>query len=228
MAEKFPKFKPAMRGEIVMGTEVATDLYYDLDGQLLTIKEQLRKKGGYRFDPLQLADHLYAAIEGRFMSRDGRPLLVEPVFSPIPGDGEEFELILRDKVDPMEMVRNSGCDPDDWKFRGEQIIVPSIHHFKLVQVGYCRDFTEVQDKLTSHGNPANGWWREVFQKTYPRSDGKGPIGFLDHSWIDPAGRTPFPGLVCSRGHGRHYWTPRFFYVQRLRSYNWRWLVEVEE
>lgn len=45
---------------------VAGETYYDLDGQLLEIKRQLRQQNGYPFDPFKLRLHLQAAIEGNF------------------------------------------------------------------------------------------------------------------------------------------------------------------
>lgn len=55
-----------------MTKEVGGDRYYDLDGQLLEIKRQLRQPNGYPFDLEMLEKHLKAAIEGRFRfsSRD--------------------------------------------------------------------------------------------------------------------------------------------------------------
>lgn len=49
-----------------MATKVAGERYYELDGQLLEIKRQLRQLNGYPFDPEILKIHLRAAIEGRF------------------------------------------------------------------------------------------------------------------------------------------------------------------
>lgn len=46
--------------------KVAGDLYYELDGQLLEIKRQLRQPSGYPFNPLELKLHLQRGIEGWF------------------------------------------------------------------------------------------------------------------------------------------------------------------
>ncbi len=54
-----------------MATKIAGELYYDLDGQLLEIKRQLRQPNGYPFDPEKLKLHLQNAIEGRFGSVNG-------------------------------------------------------------------------------------------------------------------------------------------------------------
>lgn len=45
---------------------VAGEQYYELDGQLLEIKRQLRQSSGYPFNPYQLKLHLQDAIEGKF------------------------------------------------------------------------------------------------------------------------------------------------------------------
>lgn len=49
-----------------MAIQVAGEQYYDLDGQLLEIKRQLRQPAGYPFDPTQLKIALQNAVEGRF------------------------------------------------------------------------------------------------------------------------------------------------------------------
>jgi len=49
-----------------MATKVAGKTYFDIDGQLLEIKRQLRQPNGYPFDPLLLQRSLQAAIEGKF------------------------------------------------------------------------------------------------------------------------------------------------------------------
>lgn len=55
-----------------MAKRVAGDLYFDIDGQLLEIKRQLRQREGYPYDPMQLVEHLQAAIEGTLVDRHGR------------------------------------------------------------------------------------------------------------------------------------------------------------
>jgi len=61
-----------------MATKVAGDLYVDIDGQIGEIKRQLRQKEGYPFDPMQLVEHLQAAIEGNLVDRHGQPFKTEP------------------------------------------------------------------------------------------------------------------------------------------------------
>ena len=57
---------------------VAGDLYADIDGQILEIKRQLRQKEGYPYDPMQLVEHLQAAIEGNLVNRHGKVFKKEP------------------------------------------------------------------------------------------------------------------------------------------------------
>lgn len=52
---------------------VAGELYADIDGQMWEIKRQLRQKEGYPYDPMQLVEHLQAAIEGNLVDRHGQP-----------------------------------------------------------------------------------------------------------------------------------------------------------
>lgn len=49
-----------------MATQVAGEMYYELDGQLGEIKRQLRQPNGYPFNPEQLKIALQNAIEGKF------------------------------------------------------------------------------------------------------------------------------------------------------------------
>lgn len=49
-----------------MAAQVTGELYYDVDGQLLEIKRQLRQLNGYPFDPDKLKIALQNAIEGKF------------------------------------------------------------------------------------------------------------------------------------------------------------------
>ncbi|MDP3962545.1 MAG: hypothetical protein Q8Q03_01625, partial [bacterium] len=49
-----------------MAKIVAGDTYYNLDGQLLEIKRQLRQPNGYPYDPEDLSVGLQKLIEGKF------------------------------------------------------------------------------------------------------------------------------------------------------------------
>jgi hypothetical protein len=74
-----------------MANEVAGELYYDLDGQLLEIKRQLRQKGGYPFDPMKLKGFLQKAIEGKFFLEMVVALSVIEEFDPAIFIGQGWE-----------------------------------------------------------------------------------------------------------------------------------------
>lgn len=54
------------RGDIVMATQVAGDLYESITGQLFEIGRQLRQPNGYPFNAEALKTHLQDAVEGNF------------------------------------------------------------------------------------------------------------------------------------------------------------------
>lgn len=141
-----------------------------------------------------------------------------------PAEGEIFELTL-DADDPschpLVMVRGDGYDPTNWKYTGERLTGVCTGKFKLVSVGYCRNLDEVRQKLTPHGIPAEGQWREAFKKAYPTPDGKGPVGFADPSWVLPDSDRRFP-YVGSSGWSSFDWAGSDF------DDVWRWLVAVSE
>lgn len=70
---------------------VAGDLYADIDGQMLEIKRQLRQRDGYPYDPMQLVDHLQAAIEGNLVSRHGK--LFERTMNEMPAPDLLLEVV---------------------------------------------------------------------------------------------------------------------------------------
>lgn len=57
-----------------MATQVAGEMYYEIDGQLVEIKRQLRQPNGYPFDPVLLKIALQNAIEGKFVNVRKQPL----------------------------------------------------------------------------------------------------------------------------------------------------------
>lgn len=64
-----------------MATKVAGELYYDLDGQLLEFKRQLRQSSGYPFDPKVLKEYLQNGIEGKFFFGESKSFQTKP-FNP--------------------------------------------------------------------------------------------------------------------------------------------------
>lgn len=139
-----------------------------------------------------------------------------------PAEGEIFELTLdAAECDPLTMVREDGYNPTGWKYTGEGLTGVCTGKFKLVSVGYCRNLKEVWQKLTAHGVPAQGQWREAFKKAYPTPDAKGPVGFADPSWVLPDGNRSFP-YVWSDGGSDFYWAGDDF------DDYWRWVVAFSE
>ncbi len=134
-----------------MANKVAGEMYYELDGQLLEIKRQLRQTNGYPFDPLQLKAHLQAAIEGRFTAvtgnfkydkrKEGWTLLENAprrLFSAISGvsflkgsessvNGEEMARRAR-----IELDANYGQEDAEWLLENQDMIPAELRKFYLI------------------------------------------------------------------------------------------------
>ena len=139
-------------------------------------------------------------------------------------EGEVFTLTLNaddPACDPLTMVRGDGYGLAGWKYTGEKLTGTHTRRFKLVSVGYCRDFDEVRKKLAAHGTPAQGQWREAFLKAYPTPNGREHIGFPDDSWVSPHGHRHFP-WIWTDGRSDFRWANDNF------DDVWRWLVLVRE
>ena len=138
-----------------------------------------------------------------------------------PADGVEFELALdfdAPENDPIAMVRQDGYgSPEKWRFTGQKLSGVQTRRFKLERVGACGNLDEVRQKLAQYGEIPEGQWRQAFKVAYPQSDGNGPIGFADPSWVGPDGDVDFP-CVGSDGGSLFDWA-----VIGLGEY-WRWLV----
>lgn len=104
---------------------VAGDLYADIDGQMLEIKRQLRQKEGYPYDPMQLVEHLQAAIEGNLVNRHGK---------------ESTTIISIDRTVPFDPVELLG--------KGWTIEEQDEHSLAITQV----DFADVRFKDTQGYN----------------------------------------------------------------------------
>ncbi|OGL66203.1 hypothetical protein A3B21_01935 [Candidatus Uhrbacteria bacterium RIFCSPLOWO2_01_FULL_47_24] len=147
---------------------------------------------------------------------------MKPFFA-YPADGEVFKLTLNgDASDnqPLAMVHTDGYT-GKWKHNGRVVKGAQTCRFKLVAIGYCRDFEEVKRKLAPHGKIPEGQWRQAFKASYRKPDGKGQIGVADSSWSDPDGNAAFP---CVHGYGRS----GFDWVGSAFSGGWHWLVAVSE
>lgn len=125
-----------------------------------------------------------------------------------PADGEVFALTLDGDApenQPLEMVRRDGYGNP-------------ARRFKLVSIGYCQNWEEVLRRLAGHGRIPEGLCRNAFKNAF-KSDGKGPVGVANPSWVNPDGSACFP-CVNSDGESSFRWTVSDF------SDRWRWLVEV--
>jgi hypothetical protein len=137
-----------------------------------------------------------------------------------PATDEIFELTLDGDAaenQPLEMVRRDGYNPKGWQHRGPVVKGRHTKRFKLVEIGYCRNFDEVRRKLAIHGEIPEGQWREAFRARYGKPDGKGPIGIADALWVIPYSSAYFP-YVGLDGDSNFRWTDSDFYDV------WRWLV----
>ena len=87
-----------------MATKVAGELYYELDGQLLEIKRQLRQLNGYPFDPNLLKVALQSAIEGIFGDANAPEVISA---KPIPS----FSIIATTHLDALDEKKTAECFP---------------------------------------------------------------------------------------------------------------------
>lgn len=155
-------------------------------------------------------------------------MLLLPLY---PADGEVFELTLdggAPRNQPLEMVRRDHySDWSRWRHNGPKVESCETRCFKLVSVGYCRDFSELTGRLKKCGAIPPGQWREALKAAYG-SDGKGPVGIADSSWIHPDWICP-DGLACFPCVGRDG-RPHFYCNAYNPSFGgeFRWLVEVSK
>ena len=106
-----------------MANHVAGDVYYELDGQLMEIKRQLRQQSGYPFDLERLKIGLQSLIEGRFlepidtflrdMRKEGWTLLENSPRRPISVTDLDLVPFLRNgesNIEGEEMLRRARTD----------------------------------------------------------------------------------------------------------------------
>lgn len=142
-----------------------------------------------------------------------------------PSLNAEFELELDANIPANRpypgMIIAFGYDPKDWGFAGTPLIGKSRRKFKLVRVGFQSNLLTVRRALeVKHGSIPPGQWIKAFIDAYPRTDGSGPVGVADPSWIHPDGNSDFP-FLDSAGKPRFNWT-----ISTLHGH-WRWLVFAE-
>lgn len=86
-----------------MAQRVAGEMYYELDGQLLEIKRQLRQLNGYPYDPQLLKDFLQRGIEGRFET----VVRNFPVWRTLVIGGKSKDELIGE-------LASKGCDVSNW------------------------------------------------------------------------------------------------------------------
>jgi len=142
-----------------------------------------------------------------------------------PRVGEVFELELDADVDdntPLGIVKTLGYDPEDWEFRGAPLTSKLKGKFMLVKIGAQPNLDAAKAALEDkHGPTPSGQWMRLFKDAYPETDGNGPVGIADASWVYPDDSARFP---CVDYGG---WLT-FGWAAYYSGEDWRWLVTVPE
>lgn len=139
----------------------------------------------------------------------------------VPADDEEFDLEVDNDIDPTEVVRAAGYDPENWKYLGPKLSGKPKYRAKLVLLGYVRNLEEAREKADKIGyRLLEGQAREPFKKKYPEPDGKGPVIFGGSEWQRPSGDASVAYLHGFRGR----WDSRFGWSGCGFSEDWRWAV----
>jgi hypothetical protein len=140
---------------------------------------------------------------------------------PYPAIGAEFKLIIdgdaRDNQ-PLALVRRAGFANGCWAHNGSSVEGRQTRPFNLVAINH-NTFGVVLDELMHHGRIPLGQWVIGFKAVFPKTDGKGPIGVADASWVGPDGQLYFPCIGRGGDITFHRATGAF-------GTNWRWLVGV--
>lgn len=139
---------------------------------------------------------------------------IEAAKSVVPADEEWFDFEY-DSVDPMEIIRSTGCDPSGWKYLGPNLEGHIKYRAKLIRLG-TRDLTKAQQFAADLGyRLVEGQALETFQKKYSVLDNDSPIIFGGSIWQymdhDPK--------FCLLGGLLFGYGPES---------NWRWLVVEKE
>lgn len=137
-----------------------------------------------------------------------------------PRVGEPFELGLDGdygKNQPLEMVRTAGYNPAGWARNGTLVVGRKIRAHKLVFFYENPGFDELLRELAMVGEVPSGQWIVAFKTAFPKTDGRGPIGIADATWIAPDGHLQFPCI----GRGGDL---RFHQALGTFGPRWRWIV----
>jgi len=186
-----------------MATKVAGDLYVDIDGQIGEIKRQLRQKEGYPFDPMQLVEHLLAAIKGNLVDRHGQPFkTVSPraisrviaSFAITCKGCLASELVKAGKYDWHNELITDSLFPI-------QPHAPVVRKIEFVECDFDPSSEQALEELKRHGlkQPTEADALE-FGKEHPEEQRKRPIVFLHKPVLDPDGSRSV--LVLRESAGR--------------------------
>ncbi len=118
-----------------------------------------------------------------------------------PKNDEIFQITLHGELrsnQPLGIVKKFGYPTDmiEWNYKGPIITDRLTRYMKLIQVGYCKDLTTLQQRLSVYGPTPSGQWLEAFREAYPQHDGEGPVGVLDVSWIRAYSNPMFPCIFA--------------------------------
>ncbi len=198
-----------------MATKVAGEQYYELDGQLLEFKRQLRQPGGYPFDPEILKKYLQNGIEGKFFFGEPKVFLAKPFNpaefiskdwaiwkGPIDGDGLSGEEEIDKRALALTEIELSSLSFETCLKEGEKLIKGEE---KL------RRLKEKPDLVRLGGNVFLGLWLD-YQANKENSALKWLFRNRKITYLD------FLGLVL-RNPGGHRGV---LYLYRLGDGEWCW------
>lgn len=137
-----------------------------------------------------------------------------------PAIGEPFEIVFYGDYkgnQPLAIARRVGhCD--GWEHDGPLIEGRVIRLLRLVALKSALAFDELRAELVrQYGKVPEGQWVSGFKATFPKTDGKGPIGIADASWVAPDGHFNF--LCVGRGGDME-----FHRASGAFGPGWRWIV----
>lgn len=141
----------------------------------------------------------------------------------VPTVGVEFGLMLVKAPTLEEILELNGVskkEMDGWRHIGEEVVL-GPHRFKLKNFGIFFPNLEETRKRLGRDAWTHGAFQKAFLEQFPESDGLGPIGFPDPSWVDKDGKVWFPTLTGEIGEP---WQAGLGFAQGGRGPKWRWLT----
>jgi hypothetical protein len=155
--------------------------------------------------------------------------MTETLIRPYPKIGEIFELSMPSPPLGLEMVRDVGIeDWERWRYASAEVTEPQVGLFKLIQVGACWSFAEVQNRMHSRGViiPA-GQWCPAFGAAFAHCGERRMAGIAAYSfWSAWNGMYYFPCI--GRGGVPIFCWRGCEYRPYVFGREWDWLVQVVE